>query len=243
MEKNTKRWKDRGWWLAVEIDRRPAGRKDEDHARDLLDGAQERYDLLLESGKTVSRGIFTIKAELRKLAELLELSNRWTGTVVHANGNRLGTEHVHQLAGLLQCAGNQPGCRSESMDDRLAYLGCHRLRIGLMNYSLACLKRGRRYWFSYLRPEKGSHLQAVLDKNALAKIMEPSQLCPLFPKNTAALIEKLPSTVNLRPLNNHLFWVPTKYKIRTHWLSRFPPAVPNSEVMYRRWIKKLLYEI
>ena len=236
--KSRTKWKDRGWWVSVEIDRKAAGRKDEAHARDLLDGAQERYDLLLESGKTISRGIFTIKTEFQKLAELLELSNRWTGTVVYVNGDRLGMDDVRQLFGLLKCAGIYAGCRSESVEHRLAYLGCHLSRVGLMNYSLASLKNGARYWFSYFKSEKGSHLQFTLDKYALAKTMETSKLCPLFPAKASAIIEMLPSSANLRPMNSHLFWVPTKYKIRTHWLSRFPPVVPNSEVMYRQWMEK-----
>jgi len=237
--KNMNKWKDRGWWVSVEIDRKPAGRKDEDRTLDLLDAAQERYDLLLEDGKTISRGIFTIQTDFEKLAELLALSNRWTGTVVYVNGNRLGMEDVHQLCGLLKCAGNYAGCRSESVDHRLAYLGCHLTQIGLMNYSLASLKNGARYWFSYLKPDQGSHVQALLDKDALAKIMESAKLCPLFPAKTSAIIESLPSSVSLRPMNDHLYWVPTKYKIRTRWLCRFPPAVPNSEVLYRRWMEKI----
>ena len=224
----------------MEIDRKPAARKDEDRVLVLLESAQERYDLLLESGKSITRGIFTLKTDLPNLAELLELSNRWSGTMVYVKGNSLGTGDVHQLAGLLKCAGNYAGCRSEILDRRLAYLGCHLLGIGLMNYSLVSLKRGERYWFSYIRFEKGSHLQAALDKYALAKTMESSKLCPLFPSKTSTIIEKLPSSVDLRPMNNHMFWVPTKQKIRTHWLSRFPPVVPNSEVMYRQWVEKLL---
>ena len=233
-------WKDRGWWVSVEIDRKPAARKHEDRVLFLLESSQERYDLLLESGKTITRGIFTLKTDLKNLAELLALSNCWTGTVVHVKGNRLGTRDVHQLAGLLNCAVNYAGCRSESLERRLAYLGCHLLRIGLMNYSLASLKSGERYWFSYFRSEMGSYLHAALNKYALAKTMESSKLCPLFPAETSAIIEKLPSSVNLRPMNNHIFWVPTKHKIHTHWLSRFPPVVPNSEVMYRQWVQKLL---
>jgi hypothetical protein len=241
--KDITKWKDRGWWVSVEIDRKPAARKHEDRVLVLLESAQERYDLLLESGNRMTRGIFTLKTDLQNLAELLALSNRWAGTVVYVKGNRLGSGDVHQLAGLLNCAGNYAGCRFESLDRRLAYLGCHLLRIGLMNYSLASLKRGERYWFSYLRSEKGSHLHTALDKYGLAKSMDSSKLCPLFPAETSAIIEMLPSSVNLRPINNHLFWVPTKQKIRTHWLSRFPPVVPNSERMYQQWMIKLLRAI
>jgi hypothetical protein len=239
MLKNTKKWKDRGWWMSVEIDRKSSGRKNESLALDLLGRACERYDLLYENGKTVSRGIFTREADMLGLAGLLELANRWTGTVIYSKGNRLGTGDVHQLTKLLNCAANQASCRSENRDQRLAYLGCHLLQIGLMNYSLASLKNGGRYWFSYLKSEKGGNPHTFLDKYALAKTMATSQLCPLFPSNTPAIIEMLPSAVNLRPKNNHMFWVPTRQRIRTSWLCRFPPVVPYSEAMYRQWMKKL----
>jgi len=237
------KWKDRGWWVSVEIDRKPAGRKNEDHARGLLDQAQERYDLLLESGQTLSRGIFNRQADMWCLAGLLESVNSWTGTSIYSKGNLLGTAEVRHLTKLLKCAGDQAGCRSEDLGRRRAYLGCHLLQIGLMNYSLASLKKGARYWFSYLRSENGSLSTVRLDKYQLANTIAVSQLCPLFPADTPVLIEMLPSKVNLRPMNDHLFWVPTKQKIRTHWLSRFPPVVPNSEEMYRLWMKKLLHEI
>jgi hypothetical protein len=235
-----KEWKDRGWWVSVEIDRIPSGRKNEDRALALLDAAEERYDLRFESGKTVTRGIFTRRADMLGLARLLELTNRWTGTVIHANGNRLGTGDVHLVAKLLTCAANRAGCRSGGMEQSLAYLGCHLEKIGLMNYSLASLKKGDRYWFSYLKSERGSKPPIILDKHALARTMENSQWCPLFPAKTPAIIGKLPSTVNLRPDNHRLFWIATRQKIRTRWLSRFPPVVPYSEKMYQSWIKLIL---
>ncbi|MCP4628155.1 MAG: hypothetical protein GY850_32265 [bacterium] len=243
MVNNTKKWKDRGWWVSVEIDRKSSGRKNEDLALDLLDSARERYDLLLESGKTVSRGIFTREADMPGLARLLDIANRWTGTTTYSNGNLLGIGDVQQLAKLLNCAGNQAGCRSENWDQRLAHLGCHLLRIGLMNYSLAALKNGNRYWFSYLKSEKDGNSHVFLDRCALATAMESSQLCPLFPEKTPAIIEMLPSAVNLKPANNQLFWVPTKQKIRTSWLCRYPPVVPNSESAYRKWINNFYTKI
>ena len=224
----------------MEIDRKSSGRKNEDLALVLLDRARERYDLLYENGKTVSRGIFTREADMLDLAGLLEFANRWTGTAIYSKGNRLGTRDVHRLTKLLKCAANQASCRSENREHRLAYLGCHLMRIGLMNYSLASLKKGDRYWFSYLKSEKGSNPPIVLDKYALAKTMEALQLCPLFPSKTPAIIEMLPSTVNLGFHNNYMHWVSTRQRIRTSWLCRFPPVVPYSEEMYRQWMKKLL---
>ena len=239
---NTNRWKDRGWWVSVDVARKPSGRKNQELALNMLDNARERYDLLLEDGKMVSRGIFTSKDDMQCLARLLDIVNHWDGTIIYHRGNLLGTAEVRHLAGHLGCAANQASCRSVSLDQRLAYLGCHWRRIGLMNYSLASLKNGARYWFFYLRTEQGDYRRAFLDKQALAKAMEPSRLCPRFPAETAAVIDMLPTVVCLRPANNRLFWVPTKYKIRTRWLCRFPPVVPNSEVMYRKWIGHLLHK-
>lgn len=235
--KRMNKWKDRGWWVSVEIDRTSSGRKNEDLALDLLDSAWERYDLLLESGKTVSRGIFNDKDDLMSLSRLLETAARWKGTIVYSNGDMLGTSDVSQLAKLLLCAANQPGCRSRHWERRLAYLGCHLMQIGLVNYSLSNLKKGSKYWFSYLKSEKGGFSHISLDKSALTKAFESTKLCPLFPETTTAVIEMLPSLPNLKPMNNHLFWMPTKQKIRTSWLCRFPPVVPNSEKMYRQWIR------
>ena len=241
--KQMNKWKYRGWWVSVEIDRKPSGKKNEDLALDLLENAIERYDLLLESGKTMSRGIFTRETDMLSLARLLEIANRWTETIIYSKGDLLGSSDVQQQTKLLKCAADQAGCRSEDRDQRLAYLGCHLLRIGLMNYSLASLKNGDRYWFSYLKSETGDNPHIFLDRYALAKAMDSSQLCPLFPTNTPAIIEMLPSAVNLKPMNNHLFWVPTKQRIRTSWLCRFPPVMPNSESAYRKWINNLFQKI
>ncbi|CAB1074378.1 hypothetical protein JY97_15790 [Alkalispirochaeta odontotermitis] len=239
---STNKWKDRGWWVSVEIDRKPSGRKNEELALDLLANARDRYDLSLESGKILSRGIFTAEENMLGLANLLDIAKQWTGTIIYHKGDLLGTADVQHLGKHLKCAANQAGCRSGSLDQRLAYLGCHLVRIGLLNYSLAALKNGSRYWFSYLKSEKGNNLHVFLDKYALAKAMESSRLCPRFPDEASAIVDVLPPVVNLKPMNNHLFWVPTKYRFRTSWLCRYPPVVPNSEVMYRQWIKQLLQE-
>jgi hypothetical protein len=241
---NQNKWKDRGWWVSVDIDRKPSGRKKEDLALNLLGKARERYDLLLENGNTVSRGPFNAADDMRGLARLLAIANQWAGTIVYHRGNLLGTADAQHLSRLLTCAANQACCRTGSKDQRLAYLGCHRQRIGLMNYSLASMKKNDiRYWFAFLRREKKDYQHAFLDKSALPKAMEPARLCPRFPAQTPAIIEMLPAAVSLKPANKGLFWVPTRYKIRTRRLCRYPPVVPNSEVMYREWIGHLLHEI
>jgi hypothetical protein len=241
--KCTNKWKDRGWWVSVEIEKRTSARKKENLVRELLDRAQERYDLDLEGGKSLSRGIFTADADIQRLSKLLHLCKLWKGTKIYAKGNLLEIKKIGRLSGQLACAGTQAPCRSGDSHQQLAFLGCHQLRIGLLDYSLASLKKGDRYWFSYLKSEKGDYLHAALDKSELAKDLEPYQLCPLLPDVTETILEALPSRVSLRPINNRLFWVPTKRKIRTTWLCRFPPVIPCSAEHYRHWLEKLLAEV
>ncbi len=234
------KWKDRGWWVSVEIEKRTSARKNENLVRELLDRAPERYDLDLEGRKTLNRGIFTADAEIQSLSKLLHLCKSWKGTKIYAKGNLLEMRKISRLSGQLDCAGTQAPCRSEDRHQQLAFLGCHQLGIGLLDYSLASLKKGDRYWFSYLKSEDGDYLHAALDKSELAKDIDLYQLCPRFPDATQTILEALPLRVSLRPINNRLFWVPTKRKIRTTWLSRFPPVIPCSAELYRLWLADLL---
>jgi hypothetical protein len=233
-------WKDRGWWASVEINRRASGRKGEDRAFALLEAAAEHYHLRFSSGQTVTRGIFTRQAELQSLASLLELAGRWRGTVVHVKGNRLEAAAAQRAARFVKCAAHSAPCRSGGREQRGAYLGCHLARIGLLNYSLAALKGGQRYWFSYLKTGPGGKAPITLDKAALTQAVTNSGLCPLFPAQTTAVLARLPASVDLRPDNHRLFWVATRLRIRSGWLTRFPPVVPYSEKMYRTWIEAVL---
>jgi len=78
---NQIQWKKRGWWMSVEINKKPSGKKNHNKTIILLETAQERYDLLLESGKTIARGIFAPKTDMLSLSRLLETVNRWTDTI------------------------------------------------------------------------------------------------------------------------------------------------------------------
>lgn len=238
--KSTKKWKDRGWWVSVEIDQKPAARKNENRVRELLDQAQERYNLYLECGKTLNRGIFTAKADMQSLSRLLDQCRNWKETKIYANGHWLESGRIGRLQAQLKCAGTRAPCRSGERHEQLAFLGCHLSRVGFMNYSLASLKKGDRYWFSYLKSEKGDYRHAYLDKSRLAKDLEPYQWCPRFPAITSKIVARLPSAVSLKPVNNQLFWMPTGRKIRSTWMCRFPPVVPCSADHYRHWLERLL---
>jgi hypothetical protein len=236
---NQTQWKNRGWWMSVEINKKPFGKKNHNDALILLETAQERYDLLLESGKTMARGIFTSQADMLGLARVLETVNRWSDTLVYCQGRRLGKRDVSQFTKFLLCAANSNSYQCEKAKKMLDYFGCPRMQIGLMNYSQASLKNGAQFWFSYYKPEKDSVRKFNLDKDKLANSMKVPELCPLFPQNTTAVLDWLPSCVNLDDDFQRQRWVLTKYRFRTRWLSRFPPLVPCSESTYRQWIKNL----
>jgi hypothetical protein len=238
--KKTTKWKDRGWWVSVEIDKRPSGKKNHQDALRLLDGAQERYDLILENGKTNARGIFTRQADMFCLAKLVEVAGHWRGTAVYVNGNELGTSEVRQLIKLLRCASNHSYCRSGIREHRLSYVGCHLVNTGLLYYSLNALKKGARYWFSFFRAEKENPRMFFLKRDALFKKVLISATCPLFPEDTMTIVGSLPVTVNLNRKEDNAIWIQTKYRVNTRWLSRFPPIVPKSEEVYKKWLNNLL---
>ena len=234
------KWKDRGWWVSVEIDKRPTGKKNHQKALRLLDGAQERYDLVMENGKTNARGIFTRQADMFNLAKLLEVAGHWRGTAVYVNGNELGTSEVRQLIKLLRCSSNHLYCRSGIQEHRLAYVGCHLTQTGLLHYRLNALKKGARYWFSFFRAEKENPRMFILKKAALFKRVFIAAACPLFPEDTMTIVESLPESVNLGRREDNAIWIQTKYRVNTRWLSRFPPIVPKNEKLYKDWLSDLL---
>ncbi|MFC1812595.1 hypothetical protein ACFL03_07875 [Thermodesulfobacteriota bacterium] len=234
------KWKDRGWWISVEFSKLRSRRKNFSTALELLKGGIERYDMILENGKTIARGIFSNEADMSDLAELLEMTAGWKGTAVHANGRRLDAHTTNQLRKQLKCVSENAPCRTKNNERRLDFLGCHLMQIGLLNYSLKSLKDGNQYWFSFFRQGNGSKQRFFLDKNALTKAACMAELCPLYPQNTEAKADKLPLVVDLYEEKGFTIWVSTKDKIHSRWLSRYPPVVPRSEKGYNQWIKKRL---
>jgi len=138
-------WKDRGWWVLVELQRSPMCRKDIARALALLDSATERYDLVLEKGQTVARGIFLIGDEPALLSELLNHTNESLNGKVFVRGEQLDRVGVKMLGNMLACVSKDPLCRSEDKDKRWSFLGCHLVGVRLMDYSLQALKEGGRF--------------------------------------------------------------------------------------------------
>ena len=232
-------WKDRGWWMSVEINKKPIGKRKHTDALNLLETAHERYDLMLESGITIARGIFTQKSDMCNLAKLLEMVNPWKDTAVFAQGRRLSRREAAHFSKYLICAADITSSQCKSAERGLDYIGCHLMKIGLMNYSLAALKNGATYWFSSFIPDSDSNGKFSLDKNKLAHSMEISKLCPLYPTRTKAVLDRLPDSVNLCDNFHRQRWVLTKYRFRTSWPRRYPPIVPYSDSVYRHWMRNI----
>jgi len=238
--KKMNKWKDRGWWASVEIDSRQAGKKNHQKALILLNGAQERYDLIHDDGKTTARAIFTRDSDMLGLAKLIEVAGHWARTIVHVNGNKLDSSQLGYLYKQLKCAENQAYCRLKNGTNQPAFLGCRFSQIGILDYSLDSLKNGARYWFSYFQQENGSAHKFLLNRPTLLKTVLVSANCPFFPENTEALLEKLPGSIDLNLKTDIFLWIPTQLRIRSRWLCRYPPVVPKNPTVYEQWIANLL---
>jgi len=249
-------WKDRGWWVMVEILRGPGCRKNVERAIAFLDAAGERYDLVLENGQTASRGIFTSKEagdqkawlehkptssdDLLLLSALIGCAAELPGSKIFVRGDRLDAAGARVLARMLACVARDTPCRGEVRDERWSFLGCHLIGVGLLNYSLQALKAGDKFWFSFLRREAAFQAKWNLCKFELLDAFRTARLCPLFPQETGATIERLPAAIDLERESDRGLWVETGRMLRTRWLCRFPPVVPYSETKYQQWITSAL---
>jgi len=75
----------------------------------------------------------------------------------------------------------------------------------------------------------------------LLNAFQTARLCPFFPQETGAMIERLPADIDLERESDRRLWVETGRMLRTRWLCRFPPVVPYSETKYRQWISSALW--
>jgi hypothetical protein len=224
----------------VEVQRSPGSRKDIARALVLLDSASERYDLVLEKGQTVARGIFLNGDEPDLLSELLNQASASLNGKVFVRGEQLETPDVKALGKMLACASKKPPCRSENKNERWSFLGCHLVKIRLIDYSLQTLKGGGRFWFSFLRKDTTCQGKWTLGKFELLNAFWKARLCPLFPQETGAMIERLPEGIDLERKTERTLWVETGRMLGTRWLCRFPPVIPYSETKYRQWISSVI---
>ena len=230
--------KHRGWWISVEFDKLRKGRKHFHETLALLEGG-ERYDLILENGKTVARGIFDSEAELPDLIRLIDRVKGWSGAVIYCNGQELDTGGARKILKTLKCAAaHDPPCRSSNRLKRHLFLGCHLSRIGLLGFSHQTLMKQARYWFSFFTHESWRSYR--LKKDALQEAVKSADFCPLFPDDAQTIIDRLPMILDLDQKRVLALWVRPKERYQTRWLSRFPPVVPRSEKTYEKEMRNLL---
>ena len=102
------------------------------------------------------------------------------------------------------------------------------------------IEKGGKVLVFFFRSRKGEPPNVFFKKNALFKRVLISATCPLFPEDTMTIVGSLPVTVNLSRKEDNAIWIQTKYRVNTRWLSRFPPIVPKSEEVYKKWLNNLL---
>ena len=233
-------WKDRGWWLSVDFPRQSkARRKNLLFALEALGKAAERYDLIDNQGRTISRGIFGRTAQtFGALSNLLTTIRSWQDVAVFVRGKKVERGGYGLLCSQLICAAGQAPCMPKSAGNTWRFLGCHQAKIGLLHFSLTALKKGAPFWFNFL--EKGSGNRFVLNKETLVKAVFLYELCPYFPQETREVIDRLPVAIDLNSRPDRDLWTPVRYRIRSRWLVRYPPVVPKSSAVYTRRMSRII---
>lgn len=229
---------DRGWWVSVEFNRTARGRKGFDEALNLLERAAEHYDMIIHDGKTVCRGIFTKEDNMGELGRLIGMVKGWSDSVIHWNGLKLDGVGPGNLKKALECSVSNAPCRSKESRNARAFLGCHLSRIGLLNFSVSSLIRGKSYWFSFMKDDSGGRIR--LDRERLRESVFEYEFCPIFPQDTLELLDRLPHEVDLDRRGDRDIWTVPKKRVRSQWLSRFPPIIPRYDRRYELWMIRLI---
>jgi len=241
-------WKDRGWWMSVDIIRQRSAKKKYDEALD-LQGLGERYDLILDNGKVLARGVFTPANDLNQLAKLLLMIEKWSGTEIHIRGKRIDCSKCWSMAQIFRCCAGMAPCQCESAEKHLTYIGCHKVKypISLLHY-LPNLNLKERYWFEFYEKARDDVYEPYyLDKKALKQAVESandglSLHCPRFPAQSLSLIDLLPVKVDFRR-GDARWWRLERSRKKNRNQQQKKIIVPRSPEIYRRWICQWLRSV
>lgn len=234
----------RGWWVSVEFNQSGGGRKDQDHVMALMATAGDRYDMVVPSGHRVSRAIFSVETDSSALATLVERVRHWDSTVICVNGEALENADITQWLKMMACASGRRLCRTGSVMERMAFIGCHLQQIGLGGYRLEEVKRGRAYWFSAFDAQPMKLQQYRLSETYFVAARRTAIWCPAFPGELfRRTLERLPKQVNLRNPKDRSLWVAAKYRMGRCRPLNGPAVVPVSESAYRRWFNTKVMEL
>jgi hypothetical protein len=232
-------WKDRGWWLSVDIVKKRSSKKNYDEALSLL-GLGERYDLILDNGKVIARGIFTRSNDLEQLANLLVMIEKWSGTEIYIKGTPIKRSKCWNLARILRCSAALPPCRHESTEKRFKYIGCHNTKypVCLLHY-MPNLNLKERYWFEfYEQVSNDRYSPYYLNKARLIRAVEAANeglsiYCPMFPFHSLSLIDSLPARIDFNR-GDARWWLQGRCKKKNK--DKKQTIIPRSPEIYRNWI-------
>lgn len=233
------------WWLSVEFAKKTTRNKHYSEALGLLDSARERYDLLLDDGDALARGIFQKNEDLLGVERLITKAGGWKSTRVYINGKEIPNRSIGRLTKMLRCAGTRRCCQAESDAKKLRYLGCHIVKnpVGLLGFSLKALKQGQQFWFGYFESLAGSRKEFQLKREKLEKTVSRGRLCPYFPDTTSTIVQMLPPAINLANRQQAAGWLPLQARFKTRWQCRYPAVVPHSSRHYEKTMRKILHHV
>jgi len=235
----------REWWVSVEFYSENYRRKAYASALRALESG-ERYDLILENGKTMHRSIFRKNSQhFKALIATLPLVQDWKGLSVHVSGRLLETDQILVLNKIMKCALHQSHRRCLSGEkSKWQFLGCHLpgFRVGLGEFSFR--KCNNPFWFSFYQKTKnqaGRKALYTLDKKGLAAdLRKAADLCPCYPEEAFAVFESFPATVNLSGYEDFHMWSLSKRNVYGSYLRHFPTLVPRNPNQYNRWVQKFI---
>jgi len=235
----------RQWWVSVEFSGENYLKRDYTQAINGLSKG-ESYDLLLANGKTLHRGLFEKnKKHFKALLDILPLIQGWKELAVYVSGQLMTPDQVFLLSKIIKCAFYQSHrrCRSNSQS-RWQQLGCHlpKCRIGLLGFNFH--KCRNPYWFSFFqKADEGSRSSTlfVLNKKKLKEsLCRTADLCPHYPEEVFAILEKLPDTLDLSNYNEFHMWTQSKRNVYVMYRKHFKTLVPRNPMKYEKWAKELI---
>jgi hypothetical protein len=219
------------WLLTVDMLKKPSGNRNYGLVLSTLGLGKDRYDLRLENGDIIARGIFDNGVDLGLLANLIKTISGWNELKVHFNAQPLSSGSMRQLALVWHCASERRHCLTDQPDEETAYWGCHLAGIRLVGFDLKTLLYGEKYWFSFFVRSTENPDYFTLDKLQMQQAQRLAMACPHYPMGQEEILKKLPDSVYLAIRAQSRIWklTPSKLKIGV-------PIIPRNSEQYHRWL-------
>lgn len=241
-ESAQRQWANRGWWLAIDIERRM--RTDDNYQTALkLMQKGESYCLILENGSILRRSIFRKDADFSGVNLLIQLVASWKGTQIHLNGREVTPDGIRLLLEQLRCAAaGRGGCLHTDRLADLTFIGC-----GLPGFGVRLIRPNRRnkkqglYWYHFFGQDPERRLVFNLDRERLKNHFQVADGCPHFDRANLAICDHLPGKINISNSTNRGVW--SSVSVADKKNGRRKVLVPTQTYQYEYWLEHMMDEI